>query len=263
MRATLLLSLVLLCVGVGAHDIRVFVHIPKTGGTTFRHIFAADCSKTWTFFADSPGKLSDVLFVIDLIKHNNYTCFQGHMDWEIVDAVRMAFSEANISTFVLLREPKHRLISQYYYEQAIHNKSYVAEEFFTANANVFSRYLGSNAAAVIEGEATYVGITEYYHETLSYLLTVGFLRNRDNVINYSTRKVHHSTPSMEVNMLAEKYVDEDKILYQKALQRFSVGELMSVAGSDAYESALLDLNSRVHACKNDLEGIGSGYCRQK
>lgn len=263
MRGASILVLAFLCTVVAAHDIRFFVHIPKTGGTTFRHIFAADCGKTWTFFADSPGNLSDAFFVIDLIKHNNYTCFQGHMEWEMVAHVREALKDRNLTTFVLLREPKARLVSQYYYEQAIHNKSYTPVDFFEANANLVSRYLGSNAAGVIEKQADFVGITEYYHETLSYLVVAGFLRNRDDVVNYNTRKVHRTSMPMNMLMLAEKYVEEDNILYQKAMQRFTMSELMSVSGNEQYETTLADLNNRTHECKNDAEGIGSGYCRYK
>lgn len=260
-RRILLLFFVIGC--VAAYDVRFFVHIPKTGGTTFRHIFAADCSKTWTFFADSPGKPSDLFFVLGLIKHNNYTCFQGHMSWDLVENIAYALPQYEIATFLLLRDPRARLISQYYYEQAIHNRSYTPVDFFYANANIYSLYLGVNATDVVEQRVTYVGITEYYHETLSYLLRVGFINNRDAVVNYSTRKVHQITPSLEVIQLADKYTEEDFRLYQAAMRRFSIGELMSVAGDETYESTLEEINGRRHECKNDEEGIGSGRCRQK
>lgn len=262
-RPIVVLFLLFCCTVATAYDLRFFVHIPKTGGTTFRHIFAADCSKTWTFFADSPGKPSDFFFLSGLIKHNNYTCFQGHMSWELVDHIIEEFPQYSIATFLLLRDPKARLISQYYYEQAIYNRSYTPQDFFYANSNVYPLYLGDNATDIIEQQVTYLGITEYYHETLSYLLSVGFIRNFDDVINYSTRKVHQVAPSNEVIELADKYTKEDARLYQVAMQRFSVGELMSVAGSEIYESTLQSLNSIQHDCKNDEEGIGSGRCRQK
>lgn len=249
-----------LCVGcVTAETLRFFVHIPKTGGTTFRHIFAQDCGKAWTFLANAPGTVHDISLLKALL-HENYTCFQGHMSWELVELARATFSEHNISTFVLLREPINRLISQYYYEQTIFSTDYEPEQFFSLNANIITRYLGDDAVEVARSRATYVGLTEYYHETLSYLLAVGFLNNYSAVVNYNTRKVHQRHSAPEVRVLAAQYTDDDRLVYDAAWSRFFGNELFSVEGVAAYMRALNDLNMTPHVCKNDDAGIGSGRC---
>lgn len=254
----------LLCVSIiNAYDVRFFLHIPKTGGTTFRHIFAMDCSRTWTFFAESPGKVEDAHFISGLVTRNNYTCFQGHMTWDLVRAVSETLTTKSIASFVLFREPTTRLISQYYYDQVLHNTSYDANAFFSANGNVIKKYLGGNASQVIEESATFVGITEFYHETLSYLLAVGFINNRNEVVNYNTRKVHQKTPLSDLFQLADENTIEDRHLYQLAMKRLSVEELMSVVHDQNYHQVLDELNSNLHECKNDEEEIGSGKCRQK
>ncbi len=254
------LLLVALCVGcASAETLRFFVHIPKTGGTTFRHIFAQDCNRTWTFLANAPGTAHDISLIRTLLIEN-YTCFQGHMSWELVDIARRTFTEHNISTFVLLREPVDRLISQYYYEQTIFDTNYEAEEFMALNANTVARYLGEDAIEVVRSRATYVGLTGFYHETLSYLLAVGFLNNYDAVVNYNMRKVHQRRASVEVRGLAVEYTDKDRIIYGEAQGRFFDQQLGSIGNSTLYTRALHDLNSLPHVCKSDDAGIGSGRC---
>lgn len=254
-----LLLVALLIVCTTAETLRFFVHVPKTGGTTFRHIFAQDCARTWTFLANSPGTVRDASLV-RAMRHENYTCFQGHMTWELVEAVRAELPDCVIETFVLLRDPIARLISQYYYEQVLTEISYAPEVFFPLNANVVSRYLGADALDVVQHAATHVGLTEYYHETLSYLLAVGFLRNYNATVDYSTRKVHQRAPTADVRQLAIENTREDQQIYAYATARFFDEQLTRVNQSDVYARALRDLNTRPHACKNDEAGIGSGRC---
>lgn len=249
---------ILLVSSASCETLRFFVHVPKTGGTTFRHIFAQDCEKMWTFLANSPGTVHDVTR-IRALRHENYTCFQGHMTWELVDAVREQLHECTIQTFILLREPVARLISQYYYEQVIFETNYSPDQFFSLNANIVAQYLGKDARQVVAAGATYVGLTEYYHETLSYLLAVGFLSNFNATVDYSTRKVHQREPSQEVRDLAYLYTDEDRPIYDTARVRF-FDQLLMVNETETYARALKELNARPHTCKNDDAGIGSGRC---
>ena len=255
--------LLLLVVSCSTETIRIFVHIPKTGGTTFRHIFAQDCKRTWTFFADAPGTVRDLTFILNLLTQKNYTCFQGHMSWELVDALSCHLPQDDVITFILLRDPTARLISQYHYEQAIFNRSYAPDDFFPRNANVIAQYLGSNASSVIGSRATYIGITEYYHETLSYLTAVGFFYNATNVINYNTRKVHRKPSSPELFKLALEYSDKDQEIYEAGIARFFDEQLYTMEYNDVYFKTLQELNTRDHNCVNDEQGIGSGKCWQK
>lgn len=259
-RVAVVLLLIACC---SAATIRIFIHIPKTGGTTFRHIFAQDCERTWTFFADSPGTVHDLTFMMNLLSQKNYTCFQGHMSWDLVDALSQRLPHDEIVTFVLLRDPVSRLISQYHYEQAIFNRSYAPEDFFPSNANVISQYLGNDAISVIRDRATYVGITEYYHETLSFLTAVGFFHNATNVINYNTRKVHRKPSTSQLYDLASLHTDKDQPIFETAIARFFDEQLAKMEYDEIYNKTLRELNLHDHNCINDEQGIGSGKCWQK
>lgn len=259
-RVAVLLLLVACC---AASTVRIFIHIPKTGGTTFRHIFAQDCERTWTFFADAPGTVHDLSFVMNLLTQKNYTCFQGHMSWDLVDVLSQHLANHEVLTFVLLRDPVARLISQYHYEQAIFNRSYAPDDFFPRNANVIAQYLGEDAVSVIEKRVTYIGITEYYHETLSFLTAVGFFRNATNVINYNTRKVHRKPSSPELYEIASRCTEKDRIIYETAIARFFENQMVPMETDTIYNKTLRELNLRDHVCVNDEQGIGSGRCWQK
>lgn len=252
----LVLTLCLTC--TAAETLRFFVHVPKTGGTTFRHIFAQDCGRVWTFLANAPGTVHDGPLIRALFAEN-YTCFQGHMSWELVESIRELLPQHNVSTFVLLREPVSRLVSQYYYEQTIFNTNYVPEQFMSMNANIIARYLGANASVVVRQQATHVGLTEWYHETLAYLLATGFLKNYSAVVNYNSRKVHQRQISPDVRDLAVAFTDTDRVIYSEAAARFE-SELTDVKDSLLFSRALRDLNTYSHTCKNDEAGIGSGKC---
>lgn len=261
MRLLLLLVIATLLVSCNA-DIRFFVHIPKTGGTTFRHIFAQDCEHIWTFMANAPGDVKDMPLMNTLLVRDNYTCFQGHMSWDLVERVKTAYPNRRVSTFILAREPTSRLESQYYYEQAIHNHSYTPELFYLMHADEMMKFLGDDALAIIKERATYIGITERYHETLSYLLSVGFLRNYAAAVEYSARKVYRRSSTDEMQRLALNYTKNDRVLYEAAQVRFD-HQLTSVRDDELYVSALRELDTNEHTCKNDETGIGSGRCWQK
>lgn len=257
---TILVALVCVQGGQATDRLRFFVHIPKTGGTTFRHIFAADCAHTWTFLARSPGNINDFPLVKALILQHNHTCFQGHMSWDLVAMARRHFFNHTVESFVMLREPNARLLSNYYYDQIILNKTFAADDYFSDHANTIALYLGNGdketAKNVLLYETTHIGITEHYHETLAYLLAVGFLENYENVINYSTRKVRPRNDFDPLLKTAFLFNADDIELYDTAQTIFFQRQL----NDETYKKALIALNNITHECKNDEAGIGSGKC---
>ena len=248
----------------GSDRLRFFVHIPKTGGTTFRHIFAADCTHTWTFLAKSPGNINDFPLVKTLVMQHNHTCFQGHMAWDLVAMTRRYFYNHTIESFVLLREPNARLLSSYYYDQMVFNQTFVVDDYFSDHANAIALYLGNGdmetAKNVLLYETTHVGITEYYHETLAYLLAVGFLENYETVVNYRTRKVRPRNDFDPLLKTAILFNAEDSDLYSIGLSIFFERQLEQFSNETTYKNAIAALNNNTHTCKNDEIGIGSGKC---
>ena len=86
----------------------VFLHVPKSAGSTIKKIFRKQYKKE-TFFL--PGKHPDLNILKDRLtsKNNIALCF-GHMDFGIHDIIGEEYKYATI-----VRSPVERVISHYYY----------------------------------------------------------------------------------------------------------------------------------------------------
>ena len=84
----------------------VFLHIPKTGGQSVHHFFETSFKKTEIF----PGRINEQLAHYSIDEMNNYKIFSGHFDWDI-----MGNLQGPKYTFTILRDPKERIFSFYFY----------------------------------------------------------------------------------------------------------------------------------------------------
>jgi hypothetical protein len=107
--------------GASAPQKIVFVHIPKSAGTSLR---------TWLSGYFTPEKLCpefhDRLPTWDRTSLNRYELFCGHYQYETLSLI-----DGPMILLTMLREPKARLLSWYYY-----GKSYTLEHIETAAQNI-------------------------------------------------------------------------------------------------------------------------------
>jgi len=88
-----------------------FLHIPKTAGQSVHaalvNAYGAD--------AVCPARVNEQLVRLGVRELNRYRVFSGHLDWSLLDCVR-----GPRYVFTVLREPRDRILSFYFYlrEQA-------------------------------------------------------------------------------------------------------------------------------------------------
>lgn len=89
----------------------IFLHIPKTAGQSVHEALVGG------FGADAvcPARVNDQLYTLSVEQLQGYRVFSGHMDWSRLDCVR-----GPRYVFTVLREPRDRILSFYFYlrEQA-------------------------------------------------------------------------------------------------------------------------------------------------
>jgi hypothetical protein len=80
----------------------IFVHIPRTGGTSFKHILTSALSK------ESQLKLKQWVIFPENLYESNFTLIHGHMNWPIPN-------KTNALIVSIVRNPVERIISLYKY----------------------------------------------------------------------------------------------------------------------------------------------------
>jgi hypothetical protein len=86
-----------------------FLHLPKTAGTSVRSFLKR-------FFRPEeicPASFRDEFRALGRDKLASYRMFAGHLDWEDLDEVK-----GPSFTFTVLREPRERLLSYYFFQRA-------------------------------------------------------------------------------------------------------------------------------------------------
>ena len=84
----------------------IFLHIPKTAGQSVHHFFETSFKKNEIF----PGRVNRQLAQYSIEEMNNYKIFSGHLDWDIMENL-----QGPKYTFTILRDPKERIFSFYFY----------------------------------------------------------------------------------------------------------------------------------------------------
>jgi hypothetical protein len=207
-------------------ELTIFLHIPKTGGTTLNEIFKKQFP---------PGELFDhnrfngKIIKLELLTNEEkekVKAFSGHIKFGIHRDFSLPFNY-----FTMLREPVDRVISSYYFLRDFkgyeHLKKMSLEEFVKSDpqANNLQTIMVSgmlenpDLSKAIQNlrEFKVVGITERFDESLFLIKKVyGW-----NDIHYTKQNITKRRPSVKevpdhVIELIKKYNDLDIELYKVA-----------------------------------------------
>ncbi|WP_332694852.1 sulfotransferase family 2 domain-containing protein [Halalkalibacter lacteus] len=196
------------------NEILIHLHMPKTAGTTLKHIIKKNIPPSVNF--DIYEDLQQRKKKLIALSKKHVTCIQGHFPF----GVHQYFT--NPCTYItMLREPTDRIISQYYFirsrpkhtqYQKVSRMSLEEYQLQPENINQQTRFISGQvespitlldleqAKENIEKYFSFVGITEMFNESL-FLLQKRFSWNN---ITYTKQNVTKNRPPIDqlpVNIL--------------------------------------------------------------
>lgn len=97
----------------------IFLHIPKTGGTTLRDIFSRQYKKNESILTKTISESENIIKELDEGKKQQILMIQGHMQFGL-----HRFFNNKFKYFSMMRDPIKRVLSQYTYYQRLKNNPY-------------------------------------------------------------------------------------------------------------------------------------------
>lgn len=212
----------------------ISIHIPKTGGVTFRSLLKSHFgSKILYDYEDRP--MSDPTFLrnMKVVKQiflpktnlNNYECIHGHFM-----PIKYKYLK-NTSCVIWFRDPIERIVSRYFYMQKhsdfssrqfnlyIKNKNISLEEFCEIPHfhNLYNKYLWGVSLEFFD----FIGITENYTQSLTnfcndfnFDISDACLENK----NYDVIKINDCYDlKNDLKNKIYKYNKKDFLIYEKAI----------------------------------------------
>jgi hypothetical protein len=164
---------------LGKTAVLIYQHIPKCGGRSFVRAYAQWAKQVSDHPPNYPTKEQLAEFArrrVDLSRYGPIAVLHGHL---IFDGIRpqerygdfLASGHARVMTIV--REPRERAISAYYYQEGQGRSSgKTLEAWLERPRNVMARCLGIRSDAEVEarlGDYFWIGVTEQYQESLDLL----------------------------------------------------------------------------------------------
>lgn len=213
-------------------DLTIFMHIPKTGGTTLNAIFRNQYDK---------NQFYDHLFPVDNMRKkytelnqeakNNIKAVSGHYSYGIHE-----FFSKPFTYFTMLRNPVDRVISQYFFLKSTPTiypevKDMTFTEFINwaptakngQTKQVSGLFENPSVEKAKENLRTFkvVGITERFDETLFFMKKAfGWSDIKYTNLNITKKRPLKSEVSQKVISLIEEHNQLDFELYRYAQELF-------------------------------------------
>src|SRR5574337_1575128 len=230
---------------MGPHGILLFVHIPKTGGTTFSKLLRRQFPPHEILWLDGhAAQHATTLAGLSAEQRRRLRCIYGHIDWGIDRGLDRA---ARYVTF--LRHPVDRLVSAYYFalrrpewgdHQPITEQRLSLHDFVTSpyaqwlhNGQTFALSGGDawrggthdrleQARAHLEEKGTFVGLTERFDESVLLCgARFGWADVRYGRVNVNRQRPALATVAAHTRAAIARANRQDLELYEIATRRLA------------------------------------------
>ncbi len=165
----------------------IFVHIPKTAGTSFRFSLADKLSSLWDYGADSPNTSNEIKTtvyndrpneLVEVAEKNKADFVSGHFP---ASKYKDIFPDAKLIAFV--REPVARVISEYNHHVRLGGYTQSIEVFCASPIHKNKQY-GCFSGLNID-DFYFVGLTEQYAHSLSIFNNMTGLELQERRMNFA------------------------------------------------------------------------------
>ncbi|MBD1389812.1 hypothetical protein IC617_10270 [Neiella sp. HB171785] len=193
----------------------LFVHLPKTAGTSFRYALEQQ-KKTLSDYGQLSPQTDSLL--LDTVYEGDFCQAIEQIEKSDVEWLAGHFSLRKYLNFVdvrrvvsFVREPTEQVISHYYHSQKLNGFAGSFEEFIRTpkSINVQSRHLGGVPIGLIG----YIGITELYGESLQLINRGLQLQLRNVTKNVSEARTDDLLLSDGIDREAIKKINQHDVAF--------------------------------------------------